>query len=259
MWQFLLSTLIAVFLTPQGIVVGADTAGHLPDGRTLMRQKIRVCGSQMVAGLYGNTAILSPQPNGSVAMFDPQQIIEERCKSVQVGQSMQMVAMEVARALAQDATERRLPERPGVEPSGFLQGLILAGYEGDQAVAYIAQIGIDATATDFSVREFQRVRIQCFVLAAETAAANALRNGDGRIPRAVRERPEVAAIRAASKSVPPCSQLSRADAEGFFGLAVDVSHDFAAEFDIRPGRVNWPIDLTLVRPNGTEPVRRKEK
>jgi hypothetical protein len=201
------------------------------------------------------------QVNGQQVMLDSHRVIENFCKSLRPELSIREQAMGIADALAKDATLTRLPERLGVQPSGFLQALIVAGYNGDRAEVWLAEIAIQPNATEFVVRTTLDLSGECSILSGETAPAAALKSGgaNSKIPGSLSGRVEVVAVRTAAQSTPRCSALSRQHAEAFFRLAVTVSTDYARDFGISPNRINWPVDFTIVQPAGIEPIRRQER
>lgn len=257
MFHFMLATLIGVFLTPSGIVVAADTTRSLSDGRRLEGTKIHLCG-QNVVGLSGGNALMVSE-KGRDYLVDSRQVIVDVCKSVQSGQSVRDLMMEIAAGLVRHATATRLPGRVGVQPSGRLQTLIVVGYEDGKPAVWAAEIGLEPNATQFSVLREHDLSRQCRTIAGDIAAEEALWKGQSPMPRVLSERTEVQAVRAAQKSGPPCSELSRAGAEAFFRLAVDVTVLMASEFGDPVGTVNWPIDFTFVQPKGVDPIRHETR
>ena len=92
------ATLIGVFLTPSGIVVGADGAGGVSDGTFVVLRKVVICGPRSIATLSGTTAG-STELSGRRVMLDSHKIIAEACKSLQPSQSVRTQTAEIARAL----------------------------------------------------------------------------------------------------------------------------------------------------------------
>ena len=87
-----------MFLTPSGIVVGADGAGGVSDGTFVVLRKVVICGPRSIATLSGTTAG-STELSGRRVMLDSHKIIAEACKSLQPSQSVRTQTAEIARAL----------------------------------------------------------------------------------------------------------------------------------------------------------------
>jgi hypothetical protein len=249
----IIASLVAVFLTPEGILVGSDTATR-SNSAFSTKTKIVRCGPQIVVGLTGR---IGWTLNGGVSV-DSLLVITDACRELAKDPERPFLeqARRVARSLADSANKFFPQAQETPDRDGTLQRLIVTGYSGGRPAVVATQISRPPGSKLFDFHEFRDLSSGCVNAIGETGPGLALTEGRASIPERLMKLPEVDVVRAAR---PPCSLLTVEQAKAFFRLAVDVSYEYAAEFGIERGIINWPIEFTIIRPPQSEPIRREEK
>jgi hypothetical protein len=252
----LATSLIAVLLTPEGILVAADTARRSNSGFSVVR-KIAVCDERTIAGLTG-TLGWSYNLGDQFISVDSLQVVVDSCKkSKATPLTIRKRAEYIAAALL---AKSALFPKNGLDRlrGNVLHHLTLAGYEG--TVPKVVQVALFRSGGRDNIEIGSWNETQACVTFSGYDSIRALRDGRPPIPRNISDQPEVRAVREASRST-PCLAISAEQAKAFFRTAVSVSLDYAQRFE-RPfprGDVNWPIDLAVVRRTRVDPILRENR
>jgi hypothetical protein len=244
-------SLIGVFVTVSGIVVGSDTALRergSPDFAIASAPKFTACGPSAYAGLTGITRWIVSD-GSSKTEFHAIDAVKEVCdQQSRNGQkpSLRSVAEEIRSALVRYVEANYPREGRKLLQRTDEQRLVIAGLENGIAVIYSVSISLAR-----NVASGVETLTGCKFFIGEAAAALALGQGRSPIPAPLTQRPDVVAVRS-------CNNLSADDARASFRLAVDVSRDYAFEFGLQRGVVNWPIDFGYLDKDGVHPIVREE-
>jgi hypothetical protein len=243
-------SLIGVFVTVSGIVVGADTAVRqrgTTDFAVTSAPKFTACGQSVYAGVTGITRWIV-EDGATSRVFNTIDAVNETCESEfrkQPDLPLRTLTERIGRALVRHVGANYPKEARALLRATDEQRLIVTGLENGKAVIY--SLGVSLRRNLATIVE--KVT-GCKLLIGETDAVVALTLGRAPIPSPLIERPEVGAVRS-------CTNVSADDARAMFRLAVDVSRDFASNFGLDSGVVNWPIDFGFIDSDGAKPIVRE--
>src|SRR6187549_3530038 len=127
-FALLFATLIGVFITPDGIVVGADSAVSSRRGQST-REKYCVTGPHGVSTLQGVYELTDTETNATVALYDEFREWCARIDRTQLPATLRGQAQFIAEAL-RTALDRFLEDVPAIE--------VLRQYSSNPVVARIA-------------------------------------------------------------------------------------------------------------------------
>jgi len=265
---FLFATLIGVFITPDAVVVGADTAVSNRSGQISTRQKYCVTGPQSVATLQGVYELIDTEAKTTLALYDSflelcAKIDREQLPPTLLGKGI-YIADRLSESLSRflmniPATEivRRYASNP------IVARIAVSGYEDSGPASIVLELGI---ATDVKANQWgTRVRTQsrltfkeCGVrFHGQDSVLAAVRSGrDVRLPRVEREKPEIMSLSTLIRG--DCSGLSVSSAPGMFKDAVRVTITQGRGFGIPTGAVNLPLDIVVIPRAGETEVSRIE-
>ena len=243
-------SLIGVFITASGIVVGSDTALRergTTDFTVASAPKFTACGSAAYAGATGITRWIVDDGTAKT-MHDAMDVLKETCQSEFLKRRdapLRTVVERIGRALVRYLDGNYPKEARALLSRTDEQRLIVAGFDQGKAVIYSLSVSLSR-----NVATVVETIAGCKFLIGETAAAVALTQRRAPIPSALSDRKEVAAVRT-------CSDFTAEDARAMFRLGVDVSRDYASDFGLARGIVDWPIDFGLVDAEGVHPISRE--
>src|SRR6188768_1516703 len=132
-FALLFATLIGVFITPDGIVVGADSAVSSRRGQST-REKYCVTGPHGVSTLQGVYELTDTETNATVALYDEFREWCARIDRTQLPATLRGQAQFIAEAL-QTSLDEFLEDVPAVE--------VVRQYASNPVVARIAVSGYD--------------------------------------------------------------------------------------------------------------------
>ena len=261
----LFATLIGVFITPDGIVVGADTAITSRSGQS-SRQKYCVTGPRSVATLQGVYELRDTETNATVALYDHFRDFCARIDRTQLPPKLPDKAEYIAEAL-REALDRFLRDVPAAEviaryaSSPIVARVAVSGYDDEGPSSAVVGLGIatDTAANKWQVqvRDLSRLTFrECGVrFHGQDVVVLALRNGsDARISASEREKPDAKRLSALIGG--SCSDASRQSAPDLFAEAVRLTMALGNSFGIQPGVVNLPLDLVVIPRSGDMTVSR---
>jgi hypothetical protein len=243
-------SLIGVFVTVSGIVVGADTALRergTTDFTTASAPKFAVCGPAAYAGMTGITRWIVDDGTAKT-MHDAMTVVRDTCESEFLKRQdvpLRIVVERIGRALVRYLAANYPKEARALLSKTDEQRLIVAGLDGGKAVIHSLSVSLTR-----NVATIVETIAGCKFLIGETDAVVALTQRRAPIPPALSDRKEVLAVRT-------CNDLTAEGARAMFRLGVDVSRDYASDFGLPRGVVNWPVDFGLVDAQGVHPISRE--
>lgn len=263
---FVFATLIGVFITPDGIVVGADTAVSNRAGQESTREKYCVTGPRTVATLQGVYELIDTETKTSVALYEH---FRRLCAEVD--------RTRLPRSLRGQATA--IADRVRAELVAFLETVpaadVVRRYASSPLVARVAVTGYDdngpgsvvvgvGVATEAKTNRWQ---VQVNGLPGPTfqmcgarfhgqdVVVSAARSGtDVRIPAAERKKESVVRLSAALRG--GCAGTSVKSAPALFREAARLTMALGTSFGIPRGSVNLPLDIVVIPAVGTIEVSR---
>lgn len=254
----LVATLVMAFITTGGIVIAADTAAAVKGESPGFVEIQKVCrigpaSYVAIAGSMGRSTFSGTSAEG----IDR---VREQCQALATIQGLSVAerAERVADALVKFANETSVPVT--IHPDGSVAAVLAAGFDG--ATPRIVGYSVRASPSSPPGPPFFKAGPldlpDCYVMAGDTDAANALRSVPPSpiFPRSLVESPYVKS--AVDGRTAPCT-LPMTAAKRFFELAVQASFDYAADFKMTPGQINWPIDVVVIRPDGTIEVEHHDQ
>jgi hypothetical protein len=260
------TTLIGVFITPDGIVVGADTALTSRSGPSI-RQKYCVTGPRAVATLQGVYELTDLETKATVALYDYFRDFCGRIDRTQLPETLRGQAEFIAEAL-RDALDRFLRDVPPEEiihkygSDRVVARIAVSGYEtnGRPGSAVVALgIASDPATQKWEARVEYLIRLsfrQCGVrFHGQGVVVQALRNPrELSVPNTERRKPELEKLSALIGGV--CSDASIKSAPRMFTEAARLTITYGRGFGIQPGIVNLPLDIVVIPKAGPIDVSR---
>jgi hypothetical protein len=265
MVALLVATLIGVFITPDGIVIGADTALSNLGGQVSSQQKYCVTGPRSVATMQGAYWLEDTVTKETVELHNR---FRDLC--TQVGSSLspmtlQQQANHIATALRADLVEflERLPAADVIRYASapVVARIAVSGYgeRGPESVVVGLGIAIDRATNrwEAQVRPLARLTFsECGVrFHGQESVVSALRTDTGvRIPRAELQQTDVAKLAALLKG--QCGETSTRSAPAMFAQAVRLTVTLGPGFGVPQGVVSLPIDIVVIPRDGSIEVQR---
>lgn len=265
---FLFATLIGVFITPDGIVVGADTALSNRTGQISSGKKYCVTGPRSVATLQGAYYVRDTETQATVALYDHFQAL---CAAADNGTPLPTSLRAQARHIANELKstfEAFLQGVPAAEvvrryasSSPVVARVAVSGYDERGPASVVIGLGIatdvKTTRWEAQVRTMDRLTFAgCGArFHGQGVVVEALRTGSGaRIPPAERQKPETARLAAFLKgNEGNCGAASTDSARQMFADAARLTMALGTGFGIPAGSVNFPLDMVVIPAAG--PIR----
>jgi len=256
----LFATLIGVFITPDGIVVGTDTAISDLSGQVASQQKYCVTGPHSVATMQGTYLLRDAVTKATTELYDR---FRDLCAEMDATPSpgpLREQAEHIANMLKADlvAFLERVPADEVVRtysPSRVIARIAVTGYgeKGPESVVVGLGIATDRATNrwEAQVQHISRLTFtECGVrFHGQESVVVALRTDTGvRIPPAELRQPDVAKLTALLKG--GCSDVSIRTAPAMFIQAVRLTMSLGAGFGIPKGAVGLPIDVAVIRRDG---------
>jgi hypothetical protein len=264
-FAMLLATLIGVFITPDGIVVGADTAVSSRRGQSI-REKYCVTGPRSVATLQGVYELTDTETQATVALYDHFRDFCAQIDRTQLPPTLRGKAEFIADALrtALETFLKSVPAEAVVQryaSSPIVARIAVSGYDEDEPASVVVELGVAADRTtnrwEARVRDLSRVTFRdCGVrFHGQDVVVQALRRStDARVPVRERQRPEVEKL--ASLLGGSCADASTRSVPRMFTEAARLTITLGAQFGIEPGLVNLPLDIIVIPRSGATSVSR---
>lgn len=261
------ATLIGVFITPDGIVVGSDTAIMSRRGPQPARQKYCVTGLRAVATMQGIYELTDTETKATIALHDHFRQFCAQIDRTQLPATLRGQAEYIAGELGLGLTAF-LKDLPAAEivsmysSNRVVARVAVSGYDEDgRAASVVVGIGIATDAAtnrwQVQIRDLSRLTFhECGVrFHGQEVVALALQSStDARVPAAERQKPEVQRLSALIGG--SCSDTSIRSAPRMFAEATRLTMTHGAGFGIAPGAVNFPIDIVVIPKTGKIAVSR---
>jgi hypothetical protein len=259
------ATLIGVFITPDGIVVGSDTALSDLTGQIASEQKFCVTGPQSVATLQGSYTLQDAETKATVELYKR---FRELCSEVGALTSpvtLREQADRIANTLKADLVQflERLPAAEVVRTystNRVIARIAVSGYgeKGPESVVAALGVATDRATNRWELQVSPLTRLtfsECGVrFHGQEAVVVALRTDKGvRIPPAELQKTDVARLAALLNGT--CTNASTGTASSMFLEAVRLTMTLGTGFGIPKGSVGLPVDLVIIPRDGAIDVR----
>jgi hypothetical protein len=264
-FALLFATLIGVFITPDGIVVGADSAITSRSGQST-RQKYCVTGPRAVSTLQGVYELTDTETKATVALYDEFREWCGRIDRTQLPATLRGQAQFIAEAL-RTVLDDFLEDVPAVEivrqygSNPVVARIAVSGYDEHGPGSVVVGLGI---ATDRATNRWETQIRNISNLTFQECGARfhgqevvilSLRNlHDLRVPKPERHKPEVEKLRSLASG--SCSDASTKLAPHLFAEGARLTVAYGKGFGIQPGVVNLPLDIIVIPKTGTLDVIR---
>jgi hypothetical protein len=257
----LFATLIGVFITPDGIVIGADTALSNLGGHVASQQKYCITGPRSVATMQGAYWLRDRVTEATVELHNR---FRELCS--QVGDSLSPMTLReqadrIANALRTDLTTflEGLPPADVVaiySSSPVVARVAVSGYgeRGPASVVVGLGVAIDRATNRWEVQVQPLSRLtfsECGVrFHGQESVVTVLRTDKGvRIPKAELQHTDVARLAELSRG--NCDGASVQSASAMFVQAVRLTVTLGGGFGVPKGAVSPPIDVVVIPREGS--------
>ena len=252
---FLFATLIGVFITPDGIVIGADTSVSNRGGQESARQKYCVMGPRAVATLQGVYELTDTETRATVALYDGFRALCAQTDRSPLPPTLRGQALYIAETL-RSSLVTFLEGVPATEvvrryaSSSIVARIAVSGYDKEGPASVVVGLGVatDAKANrwEAQVQGLSRLTFDaCGVrFHGQDVVLTALRNEtDVRIPRAERQKADVTKLASVMRGNCDVSIRSVPD---LFKVATRLTMTLGTGFGIPNGSVNVPLDVVVI-------------
>ena len=260
MTALLVATLIGVFITPDGIVIGADTALSNLGGQVASQQKYCVTGPRSVATMQGAYWLEDTVTKATVALHNR---FRDLCAEVGKPPSpmtLQQQANHIANGLRTDLVEffKQMPAEDVVKYASapVVARIAVTGYgeRGPESVVVGLGIAIDKPTNRWEAQVRPLARLTFASCGArfhgQESVVSVLQSDQGvRIPRAELQQPDVARLAALLKG--ECGDASTRSATAMFVQAVRLTLALGPGFGVPQGTVSMPVDIITIPRDGS--------
>ena len=260
MLSLLVATLIGVFITPVGIVIGADTALSNLGGQVASQQKYCVTGPRSVATMQGAYWLEDTVTKATVEMFNRFRDLCAEVGNAPWPMTLQQQANHIANGLRTDLVEF-LKQMPADDVIKYASAPVVAriavsgyGERGPESVVIGLGIAIDRPTNrwEAQVRPLARLSFSsCGVkFHGQESVVSVLQTDTGvRIPRAELQQPDIARLAALLKG--ECGDASTRSATAMFVQAVRLTLTLGPGFGVPQGTVSLPVDIITIPRDGS--------
>ncbi|HET9384259.1 MAG TPA: hypothetical protein VFO67_03860 [Gemmatimonadales bacterium] len=262
----LFATLIGVFITPDGIVVGADSALSDPSGPVASQQKYCVTGPRSVATLQGAYELQDTLTNATTRLFDRFRELCDRMGGAPSPMTLREQAERIASALKDDLVAF-LEDLPAAEVARMystarvVARIAATGYSERGPESVVVGIGV---ATDGATKRWE-AQVQplprltfsdCGVRfhGQESVVATLGTDKGLRVLPAELQNRDVTRLSALLKG--SCTEASIQSAPSMFVQAVRLTIMQGPGFGIPKGSVSPPLDVVVIPRDGAIEVKR---
>ena len=264
MVALLVATLIGVFITPDGIVIGADTALSNLGGQVASQEKYCVTGPRSVATMQGAYWLEDTVTKATAELHN-----RFRALCAEVGSlspiTLQQQAEHIANGLRADLIGF-LEQMPAKDVIAYASEPVVAriavsgyGERGPESVVLGLGIAIDRPTNrwEAQVRPLARLTFSdCGVrFHGQESVVSALRTDTGvRIPKAEIQQPDVARLAGLLRG--QCNETTTRSATAMFLQAVRLTVTLGPGFGVPQGTVSLPVDVVVIPRDGSIDVQR---
>jgi len=265
MLSLLVATLIGVFITPDGIVIGADTALSNLGGQVASQQKYCVTGPRSVATMQGAYWLEDTVTKATAELHNRFRDLCAEAGNASSPMTLQQQANHIANGLRTDLVEF-LQQMPAADVIKYASAPVVArvavsgyGERGPESVVVGLGIAIDRPTNrwEAQVRPLARLTFSsCGVrFHGQEGVVAVLQTDKGvRIPRDELQQPDVARLAALLKG--ECGDASTRTATAMFVQAVRLTLTLGPGFGVPQGTVSLPVDvITIPRDGSIETTR----
>lgn len=261
----LFATLIGVFITPDGIIVGADTALSSLSGHVASQEKYCITGPRSVATMQGSYWLRDSVTEATAELHSR---FRELCSQVGKSQppmTLREQADRIANALRADLTGflERLPAADVLSEyaTNPVARVAVTGYGDRGPESVVVGLGIASERVtnrwEVQVQPLSRLSFSgCSVrFHGQESVVTALRTDKGvRIPKAELQLADVARLVDMLKG--NCGDPSIQSASDMFVQAVRLTATLGPGFGVPKGAVGPPIDIVVIPREGAIRVTR---
>lgn len=260
MIALLVATLIGVFITPDGIVIGADSALSNLGTQVASQQKFCITGPRSVATMQGAYWLEDTVTKATVELHNRFRDLCAEVGKTLSPMTLQQQANHIANALRADLFEF-LQQMPAADVIRYASAPVVAriavsgyGERGPESVVVGLGIAIDRPTNrwEAQVRPLARLTFStCGVkFHGQESVVSVLQTDTGvRIPLAELEQPDVARLAALLKG--ECGDVSTRSATAMFVQAVRLTFTLGPGFGVPQGTVSLPIDIVTIPRDGS--------
>jgi hypothetical protein len=252
----LFATLIGVFITPDGIVVGTDSALSDPSGPVASQQKYCVTGPRSVATLQGAYELQDTLTKATTRLFDRFRELCDQIGGAPSPMTPREQAERIASALKNDlaAFLEALPATEVVRmysTAPVVARVAVTGYTERGPESVVVGLGV---ATDTAAKRWEaQVQPLSRLTFSECGVVAALGTDKVRIPPAESQNSDVTRLTALLKG--SCTEASIQSAPSMFVQAVRLTIMLGPGFGIPKGSVSPPLDVVVIRSDGAIEVK----
>lgn len=260
MLAFLVATLIGVFITPNGIVIGADTALSDLGGHVGSQQKYCITGPRSVATMQGAYVLEDTVTKATVELNNR---FRELCSQIGASLSpgtLRQQAEQIANALRIDLVKflDQLPPADVVSlyaSRPVVARVTVSGYTeaGPESVVFGLGVAVDRKTNRWEAQVSTLTRLtfsECGVrFQGQESVVSTLRTDTGvKIPRSELQQADVMRLSALLRG--NCGETSVASATDMFLQAVRLTVTLGPGFGVPSGTVGLPVDVVVIPRDG---------
>ena len=255
----LVATLVGVFITPDGIVIGTDTALSNLGGQVASQQKHCITGPRSVATMQGAYFLEDTVTKTTVELHNRFHDLCGEVGSSPSPMTLQMQAEHIANALRADLVEflARLPAADVITyaSSPVVSRIAVTGYGagGPESIVVGLGVAIDRATNRWEVQVRSLARLtfsECGVrFHGQESVLSVLRTDTGvRIPKAELQHSDVARLAGLLKG--ECGEATTRSASAMFLQAVRLTVTLGPGFGVPQGAVSLPIYIITIPRDG---------
>jgi hypothetical protein len=265
MLALLMATLIGVFITPDGIVIGADTALSNLGGQVGSQQKYCITGPRSVATMQGQYWLEDTVTKATVELNNRFRDLCAEVANAVPPMTLQQQADHLANALRTDLIGF-LQQMPAVDvirtygSSPVVARVAVTGYSERGPESVVVGLGIATERTtnrwEVQVRPLSRLAFSgCGVrFHGQESVVSALQTDTGvRLPKAELQQSDVARLAKLLKG--ECGDASTQRAAAMFLQAVRLTVTLGPGFGVPQGAVSLPVDVVVIPREGAIDVQ----
>src|SRR5688572_23850394 len=260
MTALLVATLIGVFITPDGIVIGADTALSNVGVQVASLQKYCITGPRSVATMQGAYLLEDTVTKATVELHNRFRTLCDQVGTSLSPMTRRQQAEHIANALRSDLVEflERLPAAAVIAYAStpVVARVAVTGYgeRGPESVVVGLGIAIERATNRWEVQVRPLARLtfsDCGVrFHGQEGVVSVLRTDKGvRIPKAEIQQAEVARLAGVLRG--ECAEATTQSAPGMFLQAVRLTITLGPGFGIPQGTVSLPVDIVTIPRDGS--------
>lgn len=266
MLALLVATLIGVFITPDGIVIGADTALSNLGGQVGSQQKYCITGPRSVATMQGQYWLEDTVTKATVELNNRFRDLCTEVANAVPSMTLQQQADHLTNALRTDliAFLQQMPALDVIRTYGsspIVARVAVTGYgeRGPESVVVGLGIATDRSTNrwEVQVRPLSRLAFTgCGVrFHGQESVVSALQTDTGvRIPKTELQQADVARLAKLMKG--ECGDASTQTAAAMFLQAVRLTVTLGTGFGVPSGAVSPPVDVVIIPRDGAIDVQR---